>query len=92
MWLFVSRGRSTASLFLVLTLLPHSMGTCPAAGPVLLPGAVLQGCFPRGTGTSFGKKTLPDVIHAVFAAAAFPECTCFISWPSHLLLERSKVS
>lgn len=44
---------------------------------------------PGWTSASFGKKTLPDMIHAVFAAAAFPECTCFISWPSRLLLERS---
>lgn len=41
------------------------------------------------TSVSFGKKPLPEVIHAVFAAAVFLECTCFISWPSCLLLERS---
>lgn len=44
---------------------------------------------PGWTSSSFGKKMLPDVIHAVFAAAVFPECTCFISWPPRLLLERS---
>lgn len=82
-WLFyTSQLHQTSLCLLVIPVLHHPW----CAGPVCVLSS--KGGMPTPS-VFFGKETWPDVIHAVFAAAAFPECTCFISWPCCLLLERS---